>query len=179
MSFGAGRVVPRPDQGRQGAGAGGQFRQCQCVHRQERPRGLRLHRQARGERRRLQDDGSVSRLDRRDRRAAAGAIMTTDTFPKLATASARLGGTTVTINGFAKGAGMIAPDMATMLAFVFTDAPIAAPALQALLRDGVVDTFNAVTIDGDTSTSDTLLAFATGAAEARGAPRIARATDPR
>ena len=104
---------------------------------------------------------------------AAGAIMTTDTFPKLATAQARLGGTTVTINGFAKGAGMIAPDMATMLAFVFTDAPIAAPALQTLLREGVVDTFNAVTIDGDTSTSDTLLAFATGAA--RGAPRIVRA----
>ncbi len=108
---------------------------------------------------------------------AAGAIMTTDTFPKLATAQARLGGTSVTINGFAKGAGMIAPDMATMLAFVFTDAPIAAPALQTLLREGVVDTFNAVTIDGDTSTSDTLLAFATGAA--RGAPRIARASDPR
>ena len=59
---------------------------------------------------------------------------------------------------------MIAPDMATMLSFVFTDAPIAAPALQALLKDGVADTFNAVTIDGDTSTSDTLLAFATGAA---------------
>jgi glutamate N-acetyltransferase/amino-acid N-acetyltransferase len=110
---------------------------------------------------------------------AARAIMTTDTFPKLATATARLGRTTVTINGFAKGAGMIAPDMATMLAFVFTDAPIAAPALQALLREGVADTFNAVTIDGDTSTSDTLLAFATGAAAARGAPRIARASDPR
>src|SRR5277367_398585 len=107
---------------------------------------------------------------------AAGAIMTTDTFPKLATASARLGGATVTINGFAKGAGMIAPDMATMLAFVFTDAPIAAPALQALLREGVVDTFNAVTIDGDTSTSDTVLAFATGKAHA---PRISRAHDPR
>jgi glutamate N-acetyltransferase / amino-acid N-acetyltransferase len=107
---------------------------------------------------------------------AAKAIMTTDTFPKLATATARLAGTTVTINGFAKGAGMIAPDMATMLAFVFTDAPITAPALQSLLRDGVVDTFNAVTVDGDTSTSDTLLAFATGAAKA---PRIARAGDPR
>ena len=107
---------------------------------------------------------------------AAGAIMTTDTFPKLSTAQARLAGTTVTINGFAKGAGMIAPDMATMLAFVFTDAPIAAPALQALLREGVVDTFNAVTIDGDTSTSDTLLAFATGAAPA---PRIMRGNDPR
>src|SRR6202023_3451779 len=80
-------------------------------------------------------------------------------------------------NGFAKGAGMIAPDVATMLAFVFTDAPIAAPALQALLREGVVDTFNAVTIDGDTSTSDTVLAFATGGASA--APRITRAHDPR
>jgi glutamate N-acetyltransferase/amino-acid N-acetyltransferase len=107
---------------------------------------------------------------------AARTIMTTDTFPKLATASVRLAGTTVTINGFAKGAGMIAPDMATMLAFVFTDAPIAPAALQALLRDGVTDTFNAVTIDGDTSTSDTLLAFATGAAPV---PRIARAGDPR
>jgi glutamate N-acetyltransferase / amino-acid N-acetyltransferase len=108
---------------------------------------------------------------------AAKAIMTTDTFAKLATASARLAGTTVTINGFAKGAGMIAPDMATMLAFAFTDAPIAAPVLQALLREGVVDTFNAVTVDGDTSTSDTVLAFATGGA--RAAPRIARANDPR
>src|ERR1700691_4258152 len=107
---------------------------------------------------------------------AAKAIMTTDTFPKLATASARLGGAIVTINGFATGAGMIAPDMATMLAFVFTDAPIAAPVLQTLLREGVADTFNAVTIDGDTSTSDTVLAFATGGAHA---PRIARANDPR
>jgi glutamate N-acetyltransferase/amino-acid N-acetyltransferase len=74
---------------------------------------------------------------------------------------------------------MIAPDMATMLAFVFTDAPIAAPVLQALLRDGVIDTFNAVTIDGDTSTSDTLLAFASGTAAARGAPRITKRSDPR
>jgi glutamate N-acetyltransferase/amino-acid N-acetyltransferase len=111
--------------------------------------------------------------------AAARAIMTTDTFPKVATATARLGKATVTINGIAKGAGMIAPDMGTMLAFVFTDAPIAAPALQNLLKEGVADTFNAVTIDGDTSTSDTLLAFATGAALARGAVRIARASDPR
>jgi glutamate N-acetyltransferase/amino-acid N-acetyltransferase len=110
---------------------------------------------------------------------AARAIMTTDTFPKVATAQASIGGTKVTINGIAKGAGMIAPDMATMLSFVFTDAPIAAPALQKLLTDGVADTFNAVTIDGDTSTSDTLLAFATGAAAERGAPRIARASDPR
>jgi glutamate N-acetyltransferase/amino-acid N-acetyltransferase len=110
---------------------------------------------------------------------AARAIMTTDTFPKLATATARLGKASVTINGIAKGAGMIAPDMGTMLSFVFTDAPIAAPALQALLKEGVADTFNAVTIDGDTSTSDTLMAFATGAAAQRGAPRIARASDPR
>jgi len=110
---------------------------------------------------------------------AAKAIMTTDTFPKVATAQARIGKTTVTINGIAKGAGMIAPDMATMLSFVFTDAPIAASALQKLLSEGVKDTFNAITIDGDTSTSDTLLAFATGAAAARGAPRIARAGDPR
>jgi len=108
---------------------------------------------------------------------AARAIMTTDTFPKLATAQARIAGTNVTISGFAKGAGMIAPDMATMLAFIFTDAPISAPVLQALLREGVVDTFNAVTIDGDTSTSDTVLAFATGGAT--GAPRITRAHDPR
>ncbi len=126
-------------------------------------------------------DGVLSKLAAASRpdayREAAGAIMTTDTFPKLATAQARLAGTSVTINGFAKGAGMIAPDMATMLAFVFTDAPIAAPVLQTLLREGVVDTFNAVTVDGDTSTSDTVLAFATGGA--RGAPRITRAHDPR
>ncbi len=110
---------------------------------------------------------------------AAKAIMTTDTFPKVATAKVKLGKATVTINGMAKGAGMIAPDMATMLSFVFTDAPIAAPALQALLKGGVADTFNAVTIDGDTSTSDTLLAFATGAAAADGAPNITRASDPK
>lgn len=110
---------------------------------------------------------------------AAQAIMTTDTFPKVATAEAKIGKTKVVISGIAKGAGMIAPDMATMLSFIFTDAPIAAPALQTLLRDGVTDTFNAVTIDGDTSTSDTLLAFATGAAAARGAPEITRASDPR
>ena len=110
---------------------------------------------------------------------AAKAIMTTDTFPKVATAKVKLGKTNVTISGMAKGAGMIAPDMATMLAFVFTDAPVAAAALQSLLKAGVEDTFNAVTIDGDTSTSDTLLAFATGAAAAHGAPKISRASDPR
>jgi glutamate N-acetyltransferase/amino-acid N-acetyltransferase len=108
--------------------------------------------------------------------AAARAIMTTDTFPKVATATARIGKATVTVNGIAKGAGMIAPDMATMLSFVFTDAAIAPAALQALLKDGVADTFNAVTVDGDTSTSDTLMMFATGKA---GNPRIARAADPK
>jgi glutamate N-acetyltransferase/amino-acid N-acetyltransferase len=110
---------------------------------------------------------------------AARAIMTTDTFPKVATATVKLGKAKVTINGMAKGAGMIAPDMATMLSFIFTDAPISASALQSLLKGGVEDTFNAVTIDGDTSTSDTLLAFATGAAAAQGAPKISRASDPR
>jgi glutamate N-acetyltransferase/amino-acid N-acetyltransferase len=110
---------------------------------------------------------------------AATAIMTTDTFPKGAAAITRLDGTAVTICGIAKGAGMIAPDMATMLSFVFTDAPLTARVLQNLLTRGVADSFNAVTIDGDTSTSDTLLAFATGAAAARGAPRITRASDAR
>ena len=110
---------------------------------------------------------------------AARAIMTTDTFPKGAAAMVGMSRTAVTINGIAKGAGMIAPDMATMLSFVFTDAPIAPAVLRALLRDGVADTFNAVTIDGDTSTSDTLLAFATGAAATRGVEKIARLSDPR
>jgi glutamate N-acetyltransferase/amino-acid N-acetyltransferase len=111
--------------------------------------------------------------------SAARAIMTTDTFPKLATRRARIGDTDVTINGFCKGAGMIQPDMATMLCFVFTDAAIDKPALQALVASAANRTFNCVTVDGDTSTSDTLLLFATGAAEARGAPRIADADDPR
>jgi glutamate N-acetyltransferase / amino-acid N-acetyltransferase len=110
---------------------------------------------------------------------AARAIMTTDTFPKVATATVRLGKAKVTINGMAKGAGMIMPDMATMLSFVFTDAPLSSAVLQSLLKSGVEDTFNALTIDSDTSTSDTLLAFATGAAAAHGAPKITRASDPR
>ena len=98
---------------------------------------------------------------------AARAIMTTDTFPKVATAKTSIGKTQVTIAGIAKGAGMIAPDMATMLSFIFTDAPVSARVLQKLLKDGAEDTFNAISIDGDTSTSDTLMAFATGAAAAR------------
>ncbi len=111
--------------------------------------------------------------------AAARAVMTTDTFPKLATRTAVIDGCPVVINGFCKGAGMIQPDMATMLCFVFTDAAIDAPVLQTLVADSADRTFNCVTIDGDTSTSDTLLVFATGEAEKRGCPRITDATDPR
>ena len=107
---------------------------------------------------------------------AARAIMTTDTFPKVATRTVRLDGVDVRINGMAKGAGMIAPDMATMLAFVFTDANLAAPALQHVLAHGAERSFNCVTVDGDTSTSDTLLCFATGRA---GNGRIADAADGR
>jgi glutamate N-acetyltransferase/amino-acid N-acetyltransferase len=110
---------------------------------------------------------------------AARAIMTTDTFPKLATRKATIAGVEVTISGMAKGAGMIAPDMATMLSFVFTDAPIAAEALQTLLSKAVQGSFNSITVDSDTSTSDTLLLFATGAAKKRGAPKIEKATDKR
>jgi len=95
---------------------------------------------------------------------AARAIMTTDTFPKMATRTAEIDGVTVTLNGFAKGSGMIAPDMATMLGFVFTDAAVAAPALKTMLARAADASFNAVTVDGDTSTSDTLLAFATAKA---------------
>jgi glutamate N-acetyltransferase/amino-acid N-acetyltransferase len=110
---------------------------------------------------------------------AARAIMTTDTYPKLATRKAEIDGIEVTINGIAKGAGMIAPDMATLLVFLFTDAAIEPQALRASLDPAVDETFNAVTIDGDTSTSDTLLMFATGRAASRGAPRIADGNDLR
>ncbi|WP_274426109.1 bifunctional glutamate N-acetyltransferase/amino-acid acetyltransferase ArgJ [Chelativorans sp. YIM 93263] len=110
---------------------------------------------------------------------AARAIMTTDTYPKLATARVRLGEVEVAINGIAKGAGMIAPDMATMLSFVATDAPIAAPVLQDMLKKATAKTFNAVTVDSDTSTSDTLMLFATGKAATRGAPEIDNVRDSR
>ena len=110
---------------------------------------------------------------------AAKAIMTTDTFPKVSSAKVKLGEAEVVINGIAKGAGMIAPDMATMLSFIFTDAAIAAPALQALLAKSVDRSFNCITVDSDTSTSDTLMLFATGAAQKRGAPAITDAADPR
>jgi glutamate N-acetyltransferase/amino-acid N-acetyltransferase len=95
---------------------------------------------------------------------AAKAIMTTDTFPKAATVTAKLGRKTVTINGIAKGSGMIAPDMATMLVFIFTDAALPPKLLQKLLTKSVDKSFNCITVDGDTSTSDTVLMFATGAA---------------
>jgi glutamate N-acetyltransferase/amino-acid N-acetyltransferase len=94
--------------------------------------------------------------------AAARGIMTTDTFPKAATRTAEIGGVEVRISGIAKGSGMIAPDMATMLCFVFTDAKIPAAALQPLLARGVDASFNCTTVDSDTSTSDTVLLFATG-----------------
>ncbi len=95
---------------------------------------------------------------------AANAIRTTDTFAKAATASADLGdGRSATVVGIGKGSGMIAPDMATMLAFVFTDAAVSAEALDAMLGPSVTDSYNAITVDSDTSTSDTVLVFATGA----------------
>ena len=106
---------------------------------------------------------------------AAAAIMTTDTFPKGASARASIGGVPVTIAGIAKGSGMIAPDMATMLAFVVTDAKLPAPVLATLLKQGVGPSFNSITVDGDTSTSDTLTLCATGQAPHR---KIGRASDP-
>jgi glutamate N-acetyltransferase/amino-acid N-acetyltransferase len=109
---------------------------------------------------------------------AARAIMTTDTYPKIATTTVSIGDCKVTINGMAKGAGMIAPDMATMLSFIFTDAPITAPVLQTMLSESVRNSFNAITVDSDTSTSDTLMLFATGAARKRGAPDITSVDDP-
>ncbi len=96
---------------------------------------------------------------------AAQSIMTTDTFAKGATQTATIDGVPVTLSGFAKGSGMIAPDMATMLGFIFTDAAIAAPALQQLVAATVDRTFNCITVDSDTSTSDTVLVAATGQAQ--------------
>ncbi|MEP3477089.1 MAG: bifunctional glutamate N-acetyltransferase/amino-acid acetyltransferase ArgJ [Hyphomicrobiales bacterium] len=95
---------------------------------------------------------------------AASAIMTTDTYPKMATRSCMIDGETITLNGIAKGSGMIAPDMATMLAYLFTDLPIEQKILQKLVSKAIDKTFNCITVDGDTSTSDTVLVFATGKA---------------
>lgn len=110
---------------------------------------------------------------------AARAIMTTDTFPKLASRTVQIDGTDVHVNGIAKGSGMIAPDMATMLAFIFTDAPMTPAAIQAICADAVDASFNAITVDSDTSTSDTVLLFATGAAKARGVAEIADLSEQR
>jgi len=107
--------------------------------------------------------------------AAAHAIMTTDTYAKGTTATAKIGDTTVTLNGIAKGSGMIAPDMATMLAYVATDASLPQSVLQDLLDDMVGPTFNSITVDSDTSTSDTLLLMASGAADHA---KITSADDP-
>ena len=108
---------------------------------------------------------------------AAKAIMTTDTFPKVAIATVEFDGQSVSISGIAKGSGMIAPDMATMLSFIFTDMPITAPVLQGLLQPLIDRSFNAITVDSDTSTSDTCLVFATG--KAAGVSPITEANDPR
>ena len=107
---------------------------------------------------------------------AAQAIMTTDTFPKGAFAKARIGNAEVTLGGFVKGSGMIAPNMATMLGFIFTDARLPAKVLQDCLSPVADATFNAITVDSDTSTSDTILLFATGEGPAH--PAIASAADP-
>jgi glutamate N-acetyltransferase/amino-acid N-acetyltransferase len=101
---------------------------------------------------------------------AAHAIMTTDTFAKLATRTAVIDGRPVTLNGIAKGSGMIAPDMATMLAYVVTDAALPAPLMQAMLKSSVDRSFNAITVDSDTSTSDTVLLFATAKVPVEPAP---------
>jgi glutamate N-acetyltransferase/amino-acid N-acetyltransferase len=119
-------------------------------------------------------DDAVGKLSETGWDAAARAILTTDTYVKTATRTAKIGGVEVRINGFCKGAGMIAPDMATMLAYVFTDAALPADVLQSLLTKGCEKSFNAITVDSDTSTSDTLMLFATG--KAGNAP-IATVTD--
>ena len=109
---------------------------------------------------------------------AVKAIMTTDTYPKLATRTVDFDGHPIIINGIAKGAGMIAPNMGTMLSFIVTDAPVHPEILQDILSDKVRDTFNAITVDSDTSTSDTLLLFATGTAEGNIKP-LNQKNDPR
>ncbi|MBX3428549.1 MAG: bifunctional glutamate N-acetyltransferase/amino-acid acetyltransferase ArgJ [Hyphomonadaceae bacterium] len=107
---------------------------------------------------------------------AAAAIMTTDTFPKGSGATCTIDGIEVHIAGIAKGSGMIAPDMATMLAFVFTDAALSAPILKTMLRHETEISFNSITVDGDRSTNDCVLLFATGQANV---PPIPDANDPR
>jgi glutamate N-acetyltransferase/amino-acid N-acetyltransferase len=138
----------------------------------------RRHRRAAAGRTRITHSGIAWRSRcGRGWRGAAEAIMTTDTYPKIATARPRSTVTRSRSTASPKGSGMIAPDMATMLAFVFTDAALPAPVLQDMLSGRREDSFNAITVDSDTSTSDTLLLFATG----KGAhhPTIAKASDKR
>jgi glutamate N-acetyltransferase / amino-acid N-acetyltransferase len=116
---------------------------------------------------RLQDDAWA---------AGAAAIMTTDTYAKGVSRKADIGGSEVVINAIAKGSGMIAPDMATMLGFIFTDAEIPATVLQEMLSASSDKTFNCITVDSDTSTSDTVLLFATGSGTSH--PKVDAATDP-
>ncbi len=111
-----------------------------------------------------------------DFEAAARTICTTDTFAKGSTATSHIDGVPVSLSGFAKGSGMIMPNMATMLAYIFTDATLPAGVLQACLADACAQTFNCITVDGDTSTSDTVQLFATGAAQHEA---ISNADDPR
>jgi glutamate N-acetyltransferase/amino-acid N-acetyltransferase len=119
--------------------------------------------------------GMATRLSDDAWQQAAAAITTTDTFPKGATRAVSIAGERVRINGIAKGSGMIAPDMATMLAFIFTDAAIPGPVLQKILSSANQRTFNAITVDSDTSTSDTALAFATGQVKHK---RVRAVADP-
>ncbi|MCH1569689.1 MAG: bifunctional glutamate N-acetyltransferase/amino-acid acetyltransferase ArgJ [Alphaproteobacteria bacterium] len=116
------------------------------------------------------DNKKAKKTDKENKwQSAARAIMTTDTFPKLTSATAKFGNQTVTLTGIAKGSGMIAPDMATMLAFIFTDAALPVSVLQKLLQEANADSFNCVTVDSDTSTSDTCFLAATGAVKINGA----------
>jgi len=121
-------------------------------------------------------DDLRDRLSDKNIADAAHAIMTTDTYAKGATASVDLDGVSVQIAGFAKGSGMIAPDMATMLVFVFTDAKINQPVLQEIVSDATVTTFNSITVDSDTSTSDSLVVTATGKADM---DEVTSISDPR
>ncbi|WOR14923.1 bifunctional glutamate N-acetyltransferase/amino-acid acetyltransferase ArgJ [Hyphomonas sp. FCG-A18] len=118
----------------------------------------------------------AARLAAPDWLACAKAFMTTDTYPKGGAESCEIDGMPVQLAGIAKGSGMIAPNMATMLAYIFTDAAIASPVLDQVLREAVNNSFNAITVDSDTSTSDTVMVFATGAS---GAPMITDRTDER
>lgn len=118
----------------------------------------------------------AAQLDSPNWEACARAFMTTDTFPKGAKNQCEIDGVPVKLAGIAKGSGMIAPNMATMLAYVFTDAAIAPDVLDQILREAVSSSFNAITVDSDTSTSDTLMVFATGAS---GAPMITQYDDAR